>query len=102
MKIRQPQGAFLSQNYHFQNTFPAEKVTAFHSNEERYLKGFGGWQGGFHRACSANVKVKMFQSSRIPKLPLCVFPVVTSHNGHPSVSFIFPGSPSPGLPSWDH
>ena len=55
MKIRSPQGAFLSQNIIFKIPFQQKNVTALQSNEERDLKGFRGWQGAFHRACSANV-----------------------------------------------
>ena len=54
-----------------------KKVTALHSNEERYLKGFGGWQGGFHRACSANV-----QSKDVSEFPYSQTSSVCLSRGH--------------------
>lgn len=42
MKIRQLQGALLSQNIIVKIPFQQKKVTALQSNEERYLKGCGG------------------------------------------------------------
>ena len=77
MKIRQLQGAFLSQNIIVKIPFQQKKLTAFQSNEESYLKGFGGWQGAFHRACSANV-----QSEDISEFLYSQTSSVCFSNGH--------------------
>ena len=77
MKIRQLQGAFLSQNIIVKIPFQQKKVTALQSNEESYLKGFGGWQGAFHRARSANV-----QSEDISEFLYSQTSSVSFSNGH--------------------
>lgn len=73
------------------------------TREKGISREFEAGKGLFAEHEQQMYKGKMFvHSSQIPNLPLCVFPVVTSNKGHVSVSFISPGSPSLGLPSWDH